>query len=104
MKNVFTKSICTTILLLSSITAKAATYDSMYSVSRYNDVGTSSKLLGKPINKFCFLSKVGLRQLGKSNSRSTCTITTSNGNMHLKAILRSNGGGDARCQAICYNK
>lgn len=96
-------------LLLSSLAftalpAGAVSFDSgPYNADRQNTAGTTTTIGPPHANHFCYLSRVGLRDIDNGSEIATCQVRRSGTVWILEAILNQNDDHDAFCSMTCYN-
>lgn len=96
------------VLLLSGLalitgTAGAVSYDGEWHLTRYNTGGTSFAVMRPHGNHFCYLSRVGAREIDTSTEAATCRVRRSGTVWLLEAMLGRSSDNDVFCSAVCYN-
>ena len=90
-------------LLLGSVPAWAVSPNSSFSTTRFNTAGSSFVNMSSSATTFCYLSRVGFRDIDSSSEEAMCRVTRGPVVWVLEAVLSQNNDADARCSAICYN-
>ena len=92
-------------LLLIALPASAVNPTGVFSISRYNTGGTSFNVL--PVSStgnFCYLSRVGFREIDTGSESSQCNVYPSGLVWVLTASLGRSSDQDAWCTARCYTR
>lgn len=90
-------------LALSALPAGAVSYDSQHYVFRFNNKGTTFRVLPPHANHFCYLSGVGVANTDIEEEEAMCRVRRSGSVWLLEATLGQNNDANVRCWAICYN-
>lgn len=91
-------------LMLSSLPASAVNPNGTYSLTRYNTGGTSFAIMRPHATNFCYLSRVGFREIDTGSESSTCRVYRSGSVWVLTASLGTSSDQDAWCTADCYTR
>ncbi|MBS1211626.1 MAG: hypothetical protein H6R26_242 [Proteobacteria bacterium] len=90
-------------LTLSAVPAEAVSFNSTFSASRSNNIGSTFVNMTNRNTTFCYLSRVGFANTDTDGEFATCRVTRGTVVWTLEALLDENNDADARCSAICYN-
>ena len=85
--------------------AAAVSFDSNWFATRISPApGTNFAIGPLHATHFCYLSKVGLQDIGGANNDAHCRVYRGNNVWVLEAVTSGTGATTgARCEAICYN-
>ncbi|MEL6181763.1 MAG: hypothetical protein AAFS10_22580 [Myxococcota bacterium] len=73
----------------------------LFTISRHNNGGRSNRSMGSTNRRFCFLTRVGSRDLDGGDEFGACTVTANNNQWNLEARLDNTGDADIYCSAMC---
>lgn len=91
------------LLTLGSVPAWAVSFNSSFSASRFNNVGSSFVNMTPRNTTFCYLSSISFEETDTGGEEATCRLTRGAVVWTLEAILDASSDADAECSAICYN-
>lgn len=90
-------------LTFAAFPAGAVSFNSTWSASRFNVVGTTFQNMSASATTFCYLSRVGVTETDTGGERATCRVTRGPIVWTLQAIMGTSSDADIECSAICYN-
>ena len=91
------------LLTLGAVPAWAVSFNSSFSISRFNTGGSSFVNMTSSATTHCYLSRVGVRDTDSSTEEAECRLTKGAVVWTLEAFLSQSDDADAICSAICYN-
>lgn len=91
-------------LMSIALPASAVNPSGTYHLSRFNTGGTSFAILPSIAGNFCYLSRVGFREIDTGSESSTCRVYRSGSVWVLTASLGTSSDQDAWCSAECYTR
>ncbi len=103
MKKFVLKGLTVAGLILSSISAYAVTFDSVWSVARTNTAGSTTTVLPPHANHFCYLSKVQIEDTDTGDEHAACSVYRQGTVWILDANLGKSSDADVACVATCYD-
>lgn len=96
-------------LTVGSAPAWAVSFNSSFSVSRFNTPGSSFVNMTPRNTTFCYLSSISFEDTDAAGEEATCRLTRGAVVWTLEAIrdacssFACSNDADAECTAICYN-
>ncbi len=91
-------------LMLTALPASAVNPNGTYHLTRYNTGGTSFAIMRPTASNFCYLSRVGFREIDTGSESSTCRVYRSGSVWVLTTRLGTSSDQDAWCSAECYTR
>jgi hypothetical protein len=88
---------------LGSVPAWAVSFNSSFSASRFNTIGSSFVNMTPRNTTFCYLSSISFEDIDTGGEEATCRLTRGAVVWTLEAILDASSDADSECSAICYN-
>ena len=90
-------------LTVGAVPAWAVSFNSSFSASRFNTIGSSFVNMTASNSTFCYLSSISIEETDTGGEEATCRVTRGPIVWTLQAILDRSSDADAECTAICYN-
>jgi hypothetical protein len=90
-------------LTLVAVPAWAVSFNSSFSVARFNTTGSSFVNMTPRNTTFCYLSSISFEDIDTGGEEATCRLTRGAVVWTLEAILDASSDADSECSAICYN-
>jgi hypothetical protein len=90
-------------LLLGAAPVWAVSFNSSFSVARFNTAGSAFVNMTPRNTTFCYLSSISFEDTDTGGEEATCRLTRGAVVWTLEAILDASSDADSECTAICYN-